>query len=60
MDLWRELSRTRWTERAVTGKKRLHRRSDHLAEIVSDYDARLSQYAYLVSLLPQKIIRDLG
>src|SRR3989449_9562885 len=25
-----------------------------------DYDARLSQYAYLVSLLPQKIIRDLG
>ena len=25
-----------------------------------DYDARLSRYAYLVSLLPQKIIRDLG
>jgi phytoene dehydrogenase-like protein len=25
-----------------------------------DYDARLSQYAYLVSLFPQKIIRDLG
>src|SRR6266700_7560110 len=25
-----------------------------------DYDAWLSQYAYLVSLLPQKIIRDLG
>lgn len=25
-----------------------------------DYDARLSSYAYLVSLLPQKIIHDLG
>src|SRR3989475_11553291 len=28
--------------------------------IFPDYDAGLSQYAYLVSLLPQKIIRDLG
>src|SRR5213078_5397392 len=28
--------------------------------VFPDYDARLSQYAYLVSLLPQKIIRDLG
>ena len=28
--------------------------------IFPDYDACLSQYAYLVSLLPQKIIRDLG
>src|SRR3989440_4581787 len=25
-----------------------------------DYDARLSRYAYLVSLFPEKIIRDLG
>ena len=25
-----------------------------------DYDARLSRYAYLVSLLPHKIIEDLG
>ncbi len=25
-----------------------------------DYDARLSRYAYLVSLLPYKIIEDLG
>ena len=25
-----------------------------------DYDARLSRYAYLVSLLPEKIIRELG
>jgi phytoene dehydrogenase-like protein len=25
-----------------------------------DYDARISRYAYLVSLLPQKIINDLG
>lgn len=25
-----------------------------------DYDARISRYAYLVSLLPEKIIRDLG
>src|SRR6059058_2853887 len=25
-----------------------------------DYDAQLSRYAYLVSLFPQKIIRDLG
>src|SRR6476660_1980737 len=25
-----------------------------------DYDAKLSRYAYLVSLFPQKIIRDLG
>jgi phytoene dehydrogenase-like protein len=29
-------------------------------QIFPDYDARLSSYAYLVSLLPQKIIRDLG
>jgi phytoene dehydrogenase-like protein len=28
--------------------------------IFPDYDARLSLYAYLLSLLPQKIIRDLG
>ena len=28
--------------------------------IFPDYDARLSRYAYLVSLLPQKIVRDLG
>jgi phytoene dehydrogenase-like protein len=28
--------------------------------VFPDYDARLSRYAYLVSLLPQKIIRDLG
>src|SRR5881227_3813368 len=28
--------------------------------IFSDFDAQLSRYAYLVSLLPQKIIRDLG
>ena len=28
--------------------------------IFPDYDARLSRYAYLVSLFPQKIIRDLG
>jgi phytoene dehydrogenase-like protein len=25
-----------------------------------DYDARLSRYSYLISLLPEKIIRDLG
>ena len=25
-----------------------------------DYDARLSRYSYLVSLLPDKIIKDLG
>jgi phytoene dehydrogenase-like protein len=29
-------------------------------QIFPDYDARLSRYAYLVSLLPHKIIRDLG
>jgi phytoene dehydrogenase-like protein len=28
--------------------------------IFPDYDAQLSRYAYLVSLLPEKIIRDLG
>src|ERR1700724_1217443 len=28
--------------------------------IFPDYDARLSRYSYLVSLLPEKIIRDLG
>jgi len=28
--------------------------------IFPDFDARLSRYAYLVSLFPQKIIRDLG
>jgi phytoene dehydrogenase-like protein len=28
--------------------------------IFPDYDARISRYAYLVSLLPEKIIRDLG
>jgi phytoene dehydrogenase-like protein len=29
-------------------------------KVFSDYDARLSRYSYLVSLFPQKIIRDLG
>jgi len=29
-------------------------------QVFPDYDARLSRYAYLVSLLPQKIIHDLG
>lgn len=29
-------------------------------KIFPDYDARLSRYAYLVSLFPEKIIRDLG
>src|SRR5204863_3562641 len=29
-------------------------------QIFPDYDARLSRYSYLVSLLPQKIIEDLG
>jgi phytoene dehydrogenase-like protein len=28
--------------------------------VFPDYEARLSRYAYLVSLFPQKIIRDLG
>src|ERR1700760_4044151 len=29
-------------------------------QIFPDYDARLSRYSYLVSLFPEKIIRDLG
>src|ERR1700704_6498498 len=29
-------------------------------QVFSDYDARLSRYSYLVSLFPEKIIRDLG
>src|ERR1700746_484928 len=29
-------------------------------KIFSDYEARLSRYSYLVSLVPEKIIRDLG
>src|SRR5262245_40018924 len=29
-------------------------------KLFPDYDARLSRYSYLVSLLPDKIIRDLG
>ena len=29
-------------------------------QIFPDYDARLSRYAYLVSLFPHKIIHDLG
>src|SRR2546421_258589 len=29
-------------------------------KVFPDYDARLSRYSYLVSLLPEKIIRDLG
>src|SRR5262252_9993948 len=28
--------------------------------VFPDYDARLSRYSYLVSLFPEKIIRDLG
>src|SRR5437588_5467745 len=28
--------------------------------LLPDYDARLSRYAYLVSLFPEKIVRDLG
>ncbi len=30
------------------------------AQLFPDYDARLSRYAYLVSLLPDKIVHDLG
>src|SRR5213596_1430042 len=29
-------------------------------KVFPDYDARLSRYSYLVSLLPEKIIRHLG
>src|ERR1041384_4361174 len=29
-------------------------------QVFPDYDARLSRYSYLVSLFPDKIIRDLG
>src|SRR5437588_5411158 len=29
-------------------------------KVFPDYDARLSRYSYLVSLFPEKIIRDLG
>ena len=29
-------------------------------KVFPDYDARLSRYSYLVSLFPQKIVRDLG
>src|SRR6202158_6423949 len=29
-------------------------------KVFSDYDAYLSRYSYLVSLFPEKIIRDLG
>ena len=29
-------------------------------KVFADYDARLSRYSYLVSLFPEKIIRDLG
>ena len=29
-------------------------------KLFPDYDARISRYSYLVSLLPDKIIRDLG
>src|SRR5438874_3457988 len=29
-------------------------------KVFPDYNARLSRYSYLVSLLPEKIIRDLG
>src|SRR5215470_6748905 len=29
-------------------------------QIFPDYDARISRYSYLVSLFPEKIIRDLG
>src|SRR3954470_7849188 len=29
-------------------------------QVFRDYDARLSRYSYLVSLFPEKIIRDLG
>ena len=29
-------------------------------QVFPDYDAHLSRYAYLVSLFPEKIIRDLG
>src|SRR2546429_1393101 len=29
-------------------------------KVFPDYDAKLSRYSYLVSLFPEKIIRDLG
>jgi phytoene dehydrogenase-like protein len=49
------------------GKKvLLLERNDHLGgatvsgQLFPDYEARLSRYAYLVSLLPSQIIKDLG
>src|SRR5207302_7868030 len=29
-------------------------------KVFPDYDAQLSRYSYLVSLLPEKIVKDLG
>src|SRR5438445_1686947 len=29
-------------------------------KVFTDYDAKLSRYSYLVSLFPEKVIRDLG
>ncbi|WAC66938.1 NAD(P)/FAD-dependent oxidoreductase [Agrococcus sp. SL85] len=46
----------------VTVLERLHRPGGAAvsAEAFSGLDARLSRYSYLVSLLPERIIRDLG
>jgi phytoene dehydrogenase-like protein len=44
----------------------LFEKNDYIGEattsqrIFTDYDARLSRYAYPVSLFPEKIIHDLG
>ena len=56
-----ELSWARGVERSAAGKERLHRRRDDVAEGLSRIMTRgLSRYSYLVSLFPEKIIRDLG
>ena len=59
-----------WWPRAYLGRAGLSvlllEKNDYIGgattsqQVFPDYDARLSRYSYLVSLFPEKIIRDLG
>ena len=54
------LSRAGGTQRTPLGKNDYIGGATTSQKVFPDYEARLSRYSYLVSLFPEKIIRDLG
>ena len=55
-----ELSRAGGSQRTPLGKNDYIGGATTSQKVFPDYEARLSRYSYLVSLFPEKIIRDLG